>query len=112
MQVTVYDELTTALVYGPDLRTLSLDTSEVFTFPNGPTARSLGVRIDPGQGHFRMREVGGDEYFYALPCPEQGGPVVPVPGLSQWGLIAMAAMMAGAVLYALTRAGRAPQPQV
>jgi hypothetical protein len=107
VEVTVYDELTSALVYGPDLRTLTLDTPEVFTFPNGPTARSLGVRVDPGQGHFRMRKVGGDEYFYALPCPDLG-PIVPVPGLSQWGLMAMAVLMAGAVLYALNRARRTP----
>jgi hypothetical protein len=101
--VTVFDELTTALVYGPETRSLTLDTPEVFTFPNGPADRTYGVRVE-SDGHFRMTKVGGDQYLYALPCPLEEP--VPLPGLSQWGLIAMAVLMGVAFLYTVVRSRR------
>ncbi len=112
VKVTVYDMATSALVYGPELRSLTLDTPEVFAFLNGPSATKFRVRITPDDGHFRMRKVGGDENFYTQTCPDQGESIVLIPGLSQWGLIGMAVMMAGAVLFARTRSRRARQPQV
>lgn len=57
-------------------RTLSPGMSQMFTFTNGPTARTLIVHAE-ADGHFRLTRVGGDERLYSQPCPTRDpGPVI------------------------------------
>ncbi len=49
-------------------RTLSPGSSQMYTFMNGPTDRTLVVHTE-ADGHFRLAKVGGDERLYARPCP-------------------------------------------
>ena len=94
VDIRVTDLHTGALVYESTSVPIILDTPAVFEFMNSGPARRLAVDVD-ANGHFRMAKLGGDQHFYILPCPEQEGPDKhPLPGLSVWGLMAMAGAIA------------------
>ena len=104
LEVTVVDEATGAIVFGPETRSLSEDVTEEITFANGSTARKLVVMLDHVDGYFYMTKFGGDTDFYVLPCPAQEEPVpTPVPSLGAWGMIATAGALALAYIWSRRR---------
>ena len=80
--LTIINADTEAVVLGPTSTALSLNTPTLFTLPSTTTARDLRVKLEPNQGHFRIRKVGGDESFYLLPCPIQEGVAAESAGFS------------------------------
>ncbi len=54
-------------------RTLSPGSSQMYTFTNGSTDRTLVVHTE-ADGHFRLTKVGGDERLYVRPCATPDAP--------------------------------------
>lgn len=67
IQLTVFDEATGSVMFGPTSTPLTLDSPATFTFANTSTPRDLRVSVTTN-GHFHMRKVGGDRQLYVLPC--------------------------------------------
>lgn len=100
IDVTVLDGNT--VIYGPATLSMTVDVPQSIAFTNTTSERDLTVRVDPNLGHFGMTKVGGDTMFYVLDCPEavpSSPPVVPMPGVGQWGIVAMAGLMAAAFVW-------------
>ncbi len=74
VELVVVDPVASTTVYGPDVRTLTLDVPEVFTFTNDTSTPRTLVVLATTDGHFRMRKVGGDENLYVVPCPMKEKP--------------------------------------
>ena len=73
IQLTVFDEATGSVMFGPTSTPLTLDSPATFTFANTSTPRDLRVSVTTN-GHFHMRKVGGDERLYSTCCRAQQKP--------------------------------------
>ena len=74
VELTVFDQDSGAVVFGPTSTVLSLDSHHEFTIPGTSTSRDLRIRVTPN-GNLRMKRIDGrgDPLLYLLPCAGTAG---------------------------------------